>query len=151
VVDNRGLAPRQIQSSGRLQFANRINYMQSFRTREALRLDIEGNEGDSFRKLPSMCDMLWEIDPHAHLDLQASPDGRFTRIFIAPGTIRAAFSLLRPLVALCRSIPDLKQSVKLTHYRRMPHEITLSNDTAYSSSTRWQQRDLTLVLGFGTD
>jgi hypothetical protein len=99
VVDNRAIAPRQIVSSERIQFANRINYMQAFRTREALRTDIEGDEGESFSKFSSMINTLLEADPHAFCDLQAY-EGRFTRCMISPGAVRAAVGLLRPFIAL---------------------------------------------------
>jgi hypothetical protein len=58
VVDNRNIPPSQILSSERLQQGNTVLYHQAWRTRKALRRDIEGSEEESFQKLPALCEAL---------------------------------------------------------------------------------------------
>ena len=57
VVENRNTLPAQIRSIERVQFGNRgVSYQQAWRTREALRAELEGDEASSFRKMPGLID-----------------------------------------------------------------------------------------------
>jgi hypothetical protein len=48
VVDNRHITPAQIQSDKRLRFHNNISYLQAYRVKQALLVEIEGHEADCF-------------------------------------------------------------------------------------------------------
>jgi hypothetical protein len=53
VVDNRHITPAQIQSNKRLRFYNNISYMQAYRVKQALLVEIEGHEADCFAQFPA--------------------------------------------------------------------------------------------------
>jgi hypothetical protein len=53
VVDNRDITPAQIRSDERLRFNNNINYIQAYRVKQALLVEIEGHEADCFAQFPA--------------------------------------------------------------------------------------------------
>jgi len=83
VIANREITPKQIQISERLQHRNTISYMQAYRVREALRFEIEGNEGRLFKRMPAIREVALRNDPLNHVAVETS-DGRFSQIFMAP-------------------------------------------------------------------
>ena len=53
VVDNREILPKQIQSVERIQHGNfGVSYQQAWRTREALRQELEGDEQKGLKSFP---------------------------------------------------------------------------------------------------
>jgi hypothetical protein len=50
VIDNCDITPAQIQSNKRLRFNNEINYLQAYRVKQALLVEIKGYEADCFAR-----------------------------------------------------------------------------------------------------
>jgi hypothetical protein len=100
VVDNREILPSQIRSTERIQFGNaNISYQQAWRTREVLRLEIEGDEAKSFRRIPGLLN-AWTTEDSDNYGILECENGQFKWIFIAPQATRHAFQVCRPFVAL---------------------------------------------------
>jgi hypothetical protein len=62
VVDNRDITPAQIQSDKRLRFNNHISYMQAYRVKQALLVEIEGYEADCFARFPAYLQHIADTD-----------------------------------------------------------------------------------------
>jgi hypothetical protein len=62
VVDNRDITPAQIQSDERLRFNNHISYMQAYRVKQALLIEIEGHEADCFARFPVYLQHMADTD-----------------------------------------------------------------------------------------
>ncbi len=99
VVDNRNIAPRQIISNERLQHGNTVPYHQAWRTREALRQEMEGSEEESFKKLPAMCEAMRAGDIGTYCEMETRVN-RFFRLFVAPGSSRHGWPSCQQLLAV---------------------------------------------------
>ena len=99
VADNRTIGPKQIQSSERLQHGNSITYKQAWRTKEFLRLQIDGEDSQAFRKIPALLSAMAGDEEDTYWKLQ-NHGGRFQRCFVAPAATRHAFQYCRRFVAL---------------------------------------------------
>jgi hypothetical protein len=62
VIDNRDITPAQIRSNERLRFNNNINYLQAYRVKQALLVEIEGHEADCFAQFPAYLQHMADTD-----------------------------------------------------------------------------------------
>jgi hypothetical protein len=99
IAANRELTLKQIQTNERLQYGNRISYMQAYRVREAARLEIEGNETGSFNKFPSLIMAVNNSDEENWVTIELLGD-QFNRAFVAPAATRYVFIKCHPFLAL---------------------------------------------------
>jgi hypothetical protein len=100
VVDDREIRPAQIQSIERIYHGNTgVSYMQAWRTREALRQELEGDEAECFKRLPGLMSAL-DSNNEENRGHVETWEGHFKRCYIAPAATRAAFEACRPFVAL---------------------------------------------------
>jgi hypothetical protein len=97
---NREISVAQIRANEKEQWANDISYMAAYRTREALRIELDGREEDDFECMNDLGARIQEVDPESLLVLESTNDGRFSRFFFTPNAIRLAVPHLRPFIAL---------------------------------------------------
>jgi hypothetical protein len=55
VIDNRNITVAQIRLNERLQFNNRISYIQAYQTKQALIKELDGDEAEAFAKVLALC------------------------------------------------------------------------------------------------
>src|SRR5205085_11990717 len=73
VVDNREILPKQIQSVERIQHGNfGVSYQQAWRTREALRQELEGDETEGFKKLPGLVNLIETNNQYNHVHINTN-------------------------------------------------------------------------------
>ena len=100
VIDNREITPRQVQSNERLQNGNQINYLQAWRVRENIRKELEGDEQDSFPRLPALLNAMAAGDKETVTNIDMDADSKqFIRCFVYPRATRFAFRHYRKFVA----------------------------------------------------
>ena len=101
VIDNRDITPAQIRSDERLRFGNNINYRQAHRVKEALLIEIEGNEADCFAKFPAYIEAIIAADENALCQIEVDDKtNRFKAAAFAPSATKLACQYLRRFVAL---------------------------------------------------
>jgi hypothetical protein len=101
VIDNHDITPAQIQSDERLRFNNNINYMQAYRVKQALLVEIEGHEADCFGRFPAYLQHMVDTDDGALGCLSCDEDtGRFEAAAFAPSATINACRNIRKFVAL---------------------------------------------------
>jgi hypothetical protein len=91
VIYNHDITPAQIQSDERLRFNNNINYIQAYRVKQALLVEIEGHEADCFAQFPAYLQHMADTDDGAHGCILYNDDtGQFEAVAFAPSaTINA--------------------------------------------------------------
>ena len=91
IADNRGIAPRQIQSNERLQKGNSVIYKQAWQTQEKIQKDLAGEEANSFQKIPALLNAMAAGDSETVTSLDTDIEGHFVQAFVAPAGTRFAF------------------------------------------------------------
>jgi hypothetical protein len=100
ISHNREISVAQIRANEKEQWANDINYMAAYRTREALRIELDGREEDDFARMNDLGARIQDVDPQSFLVLESTNDARFSRFFFTPNALRLAVPHLRPFIAL---------------------------------------------------
>jgi len=104
VIDNRNITIAQIRSNKRLQFSNKISYMQAYWTKQALIKELDGDEAEAFAKIPALCQRIQAADTDNFVvtswSNSISGSSKFQAIFIALVGTRNAQWYLRPFIGL---------------------------------------------------
>jgi hypothetical protein len=100
VVDNRKITAAQIRADERLRFNNVISYLQAYRTIQALRFEIDGDEANCFAKFPAYCQRYKAADPLNFCKMKVYETGQFEAIFFAPASCRQAYTKMRNFLAI---------------------------------------------------
>jgi len=101
VVDNCDITPAQIQSDERLRFNNKISYMQAYRVKQSLLVEIEGHEADCFARFPAYLQHMADTDNGSLGRLSYDEEtGRFEAAAFAPSATINAYRNIRKFVAL---------------------------------------------------
>ncbi len=74
-------------------------YHQAWRTREALRQELEGSEEESFQKLPALCELMRGGEDKTYSEMETRVH-RFYRFFVAPGSSRSGWPSCRQFLAI---------------------------------------------------
>ncbi|KFY98034.1 hypothetical protein V500_01815 [Pseudogymnoascus sp. VKM F-4518 (FW-2643)] len=70
IINNRNISAAQIQALERLQFYNSISYLQAYRVRQAIILEMDGYEGDCFALFPEYIQRIKASDSNNQVLLQ---------------------------------------------------------------------------------
>ena len=101
VVDNHDITLAQIQSDERLQFNNNISYMQAYRVKQSLLVEIEGHEADCFARFPAYLQHMADTDDGSLGRLSYDEEtGRFEATAFAPSTTINACWNIHKFIAL---------------------------------------------------
>lgn len=100
IFDNPRISPKQIQSHEKLQFANKIPYLQAFRVKEAILNEIWGDESKSFALFPDYISRLKAADSSNYAQLQLTQNGKFEAAFFTPAGLRNVAKKIRPFIAI---------------------------------------------------
>ncbi|XP_059626251.1 uncharacterized protein LOC132269179 [Cornus florida] len=75
--------PRQISKDFKNDFRIKINYMQSWRTKEHAKEAIDGKPEDSYKLVPWMCQRLRESMPGTIAKWTCTEEGKFKQLFVS--------------------------------------------------------------------
>jgi hypothetical protein len=100
VINDRRITAATIKANERLLFANEISYMQAYRTIQALLIELDGDEANSFAKFPAYIERYMATHLENYADLKLSPNGNFEAVFFCPAGCRRAGAQVRPLLSL---------------------------------------------------
>ena len=101
VIDNRDITHAQIQSDKRLRFNNNISYMQAYRVKQSLLVEIEGHEANCFVRFPAYLQHIADTDDGSLGRLSYDKEtGRFKAAAFAPSATINACQNIRKFVAL---------------------------------------------------
>jgi hypothetical protein len=100
VVDNPKITPKQIQSIERLQYYNKIPYLQAYRAKQAILEELYGDETQSFALLPAYIEKFKAVDSNNYAVLETQANGVFQAAFFAPAPCRSATKRLRQFYAI---------------------------------------------------
>jgi len=92
VIDNCNITITQMRSNERLQFNNKISYMQAYRTKQALIKELDGDEAEAFAKILALCQRIQaaDADNFVATSWSNSTFSKFEAIFVAPVGIQHA-------------------------------------------------------------
>jgi hypothetical protein len=100
VRDNPKISAVQIQSLERLQYYNRIPYLQAYRIKEAILKEMWGDESESFALFPNYIARFKAADRANRAYISTLPNGTFEAIFFSPGGLRNAGTYIRGFTAI---------------------------------------------------
>lgn len=81
-------------------YANDITYIQAYCTIQALLIEIDGDEAESFAKFSIYIERYLAVHPCHYTDLKLSPTGNFEAVFFAPAGCKRACAQIRPILAV---------------------------------------------------
>ena len=100
VINNCNITPATIHSNKRLQYSNKISYIQAQCTIQALLVEIDSDKVDCFAKFPAYIERYKAADPKNYAQLKLSERGNFEAVFFClAGCVRAT-SQLRMFIAV---------------------------------------------------
>lgn len=100
IRDNPTISAKQIQSAERLQYFNNIPYLQAYRVKQAILIEMWGNESDSFALFPDYIARFKAADRANRAYISTLHDGTFEAIFFCPAGLRNAGTFLRGFTAI---------------------------------------------------
>jgi hypothetical protein len=101
VIDNCDITPAQIRSDERLRFHNEINYLQAYRVKQALLVEIEGHKADCFTRFPAYLQYMADTDDGSLRKLEYNKETKhFQAAAFAPSTTIHAHRFLQNFIAL---------------------------------------------------
>jgi hypothetical protein len=89
-----------------------------------LRSELDGDEGECFKRLLSMVTVLVEHDDQNYIVLETG-NGHFYRCFVAPGATRTAWRYGRPVIALdsCHTKSRFRMTLLIAYILDANNEI----------------------------
>lgn len=101
IIDNRKITAAQIRSNERHQYSNNINYLQAYRTIQAVLEEMYGEEAESFKKFPAYAERFEAADSENFYKLAFhEATSYFQAAFFAPASLRHAQLKLRPFIGI---------------------------------------------------
>jgi hypothetical protein len=113
MIDNCKITPVQICSTERLQYSNRISYIQVYRTLQAILLEIDSNKADCFAKFPAFIKQYKAVDNRNAIAIVIGEGSYFEAIFFAPASTQRAYTKLCKFIALDRTYTRSKYCIML--------------------------------------
>ena len=101
VINNCDITLAQIQSNKRLRFSNEINYLQAYRVKQALFVEIKGYKADCFARFPANLQHMADTNNRSLGKLEYDKEtGHFQATAFAPSATIHAHQFLQNFVAL---------------------------------------------------
>ena len=100
VRDNPKISAKQIQSSERLQYYNKIPYLQAYRVKQAILAEMWGDESESFALFPDYITRFKAADSANRAYLSTLANSTFEAAFFCPASLRKAAGNLRGFCAI---------------------------------------------------
>jgi MuDR family transposase len=103
IRDDPAISAKQIQSAERLRYFNNIPYLQAYRVKQAVLIEMWGNESESFALFPDYITRFKAVDRSNRAYISTLSNGTFEAAFFCPRGLRNAGTYLRGFTAIDRT------------------------------------------------
>ena len=100
IRDHPAITPKQIQSAERLQYFNNIPYLQAYRVKQAVLIEMWGNESKSFALFPDFIARFKAANRDNKAYISTRLDGIFEAGFFCPRGLQKAGAHVRGFTAI---------------------------------------------------